>query len=156
MDTDQIKSKIKDVVEQATLLKNKYITETSPVNYVCIFSQNHNEYNELINASKKIGKIIKKTQTGPIFKIKPMQTISGKLQLLKIKLPDKTRNELGDVDFTIIEFYKDFKEKYLKLPQFKLIRKEKYQMVELIDSDFKAHAYFSNPPLDQELGIVKW
>jgi hypothetical protein len=151
---DQLKSKIKDIVEQATLLKNKYITETSPVNYVCVFSQNQNEYNELINTAKQLGNIIKKTQTGPIFKIKPMQTISGKLQLIKIKLPDKTRPELGDVDFTIIEFYKDFKEKYLKLPQFKFIRKESYHMVELADSKFNTRVYFSNPTLEQIFRIA--
>ena len=41
MDTKDLKSLVKDVVAQATVLKDKYTEfKDVPVNYACIFSQN--------------------------------------------------------------------------------------------------------------------
>ena len=99
-----------------------------------------------------MGKIAMETPTGLLYQIKPLSTVAGDLQLLKIRLPDSTRPELGDADFTISNFA-DFEKKYLTKSQFKRIQKDTFYMIELMDSRFDVRAYFSNPPLDKQLGI---
>lgn len=153
MDTEDLKIKVKNIVEKATALKNKYIDpKDTPVNYACIFSQNKEEYEELLEVTRKIGNVIKETQTGLLFHIEPLQTVSGVLKLLKIRIPDPTRPERGDADFTVSNF-SDFKKKYISNEGFKLIKREDFEMIELMDPKFDVRAYFSNPPLDLQLNI---
>jgi hypothetical protein len=154
MDTDDLKIKVKDIVEKATALKNKHINDkNTPVNYACIFSQSQEEYDELLVVSKKIGKVIEEMPSGVLFQINPLNTVSGVLQILKIRIPDTTRPELGDADFTV-QNYPDFKKKYLPKKGWKLIKKrEDFEMLELMDSNFNVRVYFSNPPLDEQLNI---
>ena len=148
-----MKVKVKEIVEKATALKNKHIDDkNTPVNYACIFSQSREEYDELLEVTRKIGNVIKETPTGLLFHIKPLQTISGTLKLLKIRIPDPTRPELGDADFTISNFSK-FEKKYLSKSGFTLIKKDNFVMIELMDSNFDVRVYFSNPPLDVQLDI---
>ena len=46
MKTDDLKIKVKNIVEKATALKNKHINDkNTPVNYACIFSQNDENKN---------------------------------------------------------------------------------------------------------------
>ncbi len=153
MEKEDLKIKVKSIVEKATALKNKHIDDkNTPVNYACIFSQSKEEYGELLEVTKKIGKVIKETPTGLLFHIEPLQTVSGVLKLLKIRIPDPTRPERGDADFTISNF-PEFEKKYLSKPGFKLIQKEDFYMIELMDSNFDVRAYFSNPPLDEQLDL---
>lgn len=153
MNTDDLKNRVKNIVEKATALKNKYIDyKNMPVNYACIFSQSKREYDELLEVARKIGNVVKETPTGLLFHIEPLQTISGVLKLLKIRIPDSTRPELGDADFTVSNF-PEFEKKYLSKRGFKLIKKENFVMIELVDSGFDVRAYFSNPPLDVQLKI---
>ena len=153
MEINDLKNLIKSIVEKATALKNKHIEyKNAPVNYACIFSKNQEEYEELIKTAKKIGKVIKETPTGPLFHIEPLETVSGVLKLLKIRIPDPTRPERGDADFTISNF-SEFEKKYLTKPGFKIMKKPDFYMIELTDSDFDVRAYFSNPPLDKQLNI---
>ena len=152
MNTEDLKNKVKDIVEKATALKNKHTTEKAPVNYACIFSQSKEEYNELLDVAQKIGNAIKETKTGLIFHIRPLQTIAGTLKLLKIRIPDPTRPELGDADFTVSNF-SEFKKRYLSKKYFKLIEREDFVMIELVDPDFDVRAYFSNLPLNVQLNI---
>jgi len=98
------------------------------------------------------GKIIEETLTGPLFHIQPLETIAGKLQLLKIRKPDVTRPELGDADFTISN-YAEFKKKYLSQKGFNLIIRKNFEMIELVDPQFNVRAYFSNPPLSKQFEI---
>ncbi|MBI4162332.1 MAG: hypothetical protein HY513_01505 [Candidatus Aenigmarchaeota archaeon] len=154
MKTEDLKIIIQEIVKQATDLKNKHIdNKNTPVNYACIFSQNKKEYSELIEAARKIGSIIEETPTGLLFHISPLKTVSGILKLLKIRIPDTTRPERGDADFTISNFTY-FKKKHLSKDGFKLIKKrEDFEMLELMDSMFDVRVYFSSPPLDEQLGI---
>jgi len=154
MNSDALKQLVKGIVEEANNLKNKHIElQDTPVNYACVFSQNQEEYMELLESTKQIGKQILETTTGILFHIAPIETVAGNLKLLKIRLPDKTRPERGDADFTISDFAQ-FENKYLPQPGFKRIEKQKFYMVELIDPSFNVRAYFSNPPLDKQLGIT--
>lgn len=153
MNTADLKSKVKFIVERASALKDEYLgMDDSRVNYACIFSQNKADYDQLLELTKKLGKIVKETPTGPLYQIEPLSTVAGNLQLLKIRIPDSTRPELGDADFTIMDF-PVFEEKYLSTPGFKRIQKDTFYMIELMDSKYDVRAYFSNPPLDKQLGI---
>ena len=153
MNIENLKIKIQNIVEKATELKNQYIDDkNTPVNYACIFSQSQEEYNELVETTRHMGNVVKETATGLLFQIKPLKTISGALQLLKIRLPDSTRPELGDADFTVSHFL-EFEKKYLSRSGFKLIKRENFVMIELIDSQFDVRVYFSHPPLDIQLNI---
>ena len=153
MDTEDLKIRVKSIVEKATALKNKHIEyKNTPVNYACIFSQSDEEYKELLEVTKKIGKMIQETPSGFLFHIKPLDTVSGVLKLLRFRFSDPTRPERGDADFTISNF-SEFEKKYLLKPGFKIMEKPDFYMIELIDSAFDVRAYFSNPPLDKQLNI---
>jgi len=153
MNTEDLKNKVKSIVEKGTALKNKHTTyKNAPVNYACIFSQSKKEYEELLEVATKIGAVVKETSTGILFQIEPLKTISGVLKLLKIRIPDSTRPELGDADFTISNF-SDFEKRYLSKKNFKLIKRQDSVMIELMDSNFDVRVYFSNPPLDVQLNI---
>ena len=153
MNIDELKNKVQYIVKNARALKDKYTDQkNAPVNYACIFSQTNEEYKELLELVRTIGKVVKETKTGLLFHIDPLLTESGILKLLKIRISDPTRPELGDADFSVSNFAK-FEKKYLPRPGFKLINKENFVMVELTDQEFDVRAYFSNPPLDVQLNI---
>jgi hypothetical protein len=153
MDAKNLKILVQEIVKQSNILKNKHTAEkTAPVNYACIFSQNETEHRDFLEAAKGIGKIIEETPTGPLFRIQPLGTVAGLLQLLKIRAPDPTRPQRGDADFTVFD-YEKFKQEHLGKEGYKLITKPKFEMIELKDPVFNVLAYFSNPPLDKQLGI---
>lgn len=153
MTEQDFKEFIKNIVARANGLKNKYTGEkNAPVNYSAIFCQNETEYKNFYKSASQIGKVVLNTQTGDLFKIRPIETDAGRLQLLKIRKPDATRPERGDADFTI-EDYLNFKAKYLRKSVFKLIKRENFEMIELMDAEFNVRTYFSNPPVTKQLGI---
>ena len=155
MRVSELKSAVQNIVKEAARLKDKHTAEkTAHVNYTCIFSQDQREYESLIEAVRQLGgKVRRETPTGPLFEIAPLTTESGKLRLLKIRIPDRTRPERGDADFTVAD-YGSFKGKYLSKPGFKLIERPEMEMIELMDGAFNVRAYFSNPPLDKQLGLA--
>jgi len=153
MEKEGVVNKVKNIVRKATALKNKHLDDKdAPVNYACIFSQSKEEYDELLEVIHNIGKVVKETPTGFVFQIKPLETVSGTLKFLKLRLPDPTRPEIGDADFTVSNF-SEFEKKYLQRKGFKLIKRKDFVMIELMDSDFDVRAYFSNPPLESQLNI---
>ncbi|MFA6197716.1 MAG: hypothetical protein WC734_00980 [Patescibacteria group bacterium] len=153
MTKEDIKNIVKEIIVQANTLKHKYVSELAPVNYACIFCQNDIEYASFLDAAKQIGRVIKETPGGPLFQIEPLSTIAGNLQLLKIRQPDPTKPERGDADFTLSN-YDEFKSVHLTQKGFKLINKIEFEMIELMDPDYNVRVYFSNPPLDKQLGIT--
>jgi hypothetical protein len=153
MDVTTLKQLVEEIVNKANDLKNKHTSEkNAPVNYACIFCQSDEQYDSLVVLVQEIGKVVEETPTGPLFHIQPLNTIAGKLRLLKIRKPDATRLELGDADFTVSN-YPEFKKKYLSQKGFSLIVRKNFEMIELVDPKFNVRAYFSNPPLDKQLGI---
>ena len=136
MDVENLKQLVQDIVKKASILKNKHTSEeNAPVNYACVFCQNNEQYNSLVVVAQKIGKMIEETPTGPLFLIQPLDTVAGKLQLVKIRRPDAERPELGDADFTVAN-YPEFKRKYLSQKEFSLIARKNFEMIELVDSKF--------------------
>jgi hypothetical protein len=153
MDVKNLRQFVQEIVKRANNLKDKHTSEkNAPVNYACIFCQSDEQYDSLVALAQEIGKVVEETPTGPLFHIQPLNTIAGKLQLLKIRKPDAARPELGDADFTITN-YPEFKRKYLSQKGFSLIIRKNFEMIELVDSQFNVRAYFSNPPLNKQLGI---
>lgn len=155
MDDKQLKALVREIVKQATELKDKHTTEKKArVNYACIFTQSEKEYETLLAVAKQSWNVIEDTPTGPLFHIDPpLETIAGTLKLLKIRFPDKTHPDRGDADFTVSD-YPTFKTIHLSKLGFKLmVKHENFEMIELMDPKFNVRAYFSHPPLDQELGL---
>lgn len=152
MDTEDLENIAKDIVTQAHALMRKFVSDQAPVNYACIFCQNDEEYALFLDLARQIGKVVQETKAGPIFQIDPLPTVAGNLRLLKIRNPDPTRPERGDADFTLSN-YDEFKKKYLCQKGFSLIDKGNFEMIEVIHPDFPVRVYFSNPPLDKQLGI---
>lgn len=140
------------IVEQCVKLKDKYTGEKDLIaDYVCIFSHSQDEYNALIKSAEQIGKLASQTPTGPVFAfINPPDTIVGKPKLLKIRKPDTTRPQRGDVDFNTD--YEMFKNKYRDNKRFTLIQREDFEMIELRDDNFDVFVYFSSTPLSKQLG----
>jgi len=144
---------IQDVVKSAQALKDKYTDQkNTPVNYACIFCQSADEEKKFLKGAQKLGKIIKETESGPLFQV-DLDTIAGRLRLLKIRKPDPTRPERGDADFTVSD-YPAFKKKYLDQPGFSLILKENFEMLELYKRGENVRVYFSFPPLDKQLNLI--
>ena len=150
---EELQKMIQSIVSQAKGLKDKHsVGNDSNVNYAAIFSQSDNEYKDLLESIKEFGEVILDTKTGPIFKIAPLNTVAGDLKLVRIRKPDKTRPERGDADFTVDDYDK-FKKEFLGKEGFKLIKREDFEMIELMDPEFNVRAYFSNPPLDEQLKV---
>ncbi|HBV33205.1 TPA: hypothetical protein DEB72_01580 [Patescibacteria group bacterium] len=153
MPKENLEKLVKEIVKDASDLKDKYISQKkAPVNYACVFAQSDAEYKDLSEAVKTVGQVVKETKSGFLYHINDLETDSGRLQLLKIRIPDATRPERGDADFTVTN-YESFKNTYLSKPGFKLIPRENFEMMELMDRGFNVRAYFSNPPLDEQLGL---
>jgi len=158
---EELKNIIQSIVSRAKKLKDKYLVgDNSKVNYVAIFSQSDNEYKNLLEAIKEIGGVAVDTsslegfkiETGPLFNIVPLDTVAGSLKLVKIRKPDKTRTERGDADFTVGNYDK-FKKEFLGKEGFNLIKRGDFEMIEIVDPEFKVRVYFSNSPLDKQLKV---
>jgi len=156
METSEFITLIQGIVEQAKKLKDLHTTEKdAPVNYSCIFCHDEKEYEQFFAAASSIGKVVKETRSGQLFQVAPIETVAGKLQLVKVRKPDTTRQERGDADFTVGD-YEAFKQECMGKPGFKLIenRPDIIEMIELMDPAFTVRAYFSKVPLDKGLGLV--
>lgn len=123
MNKKAVEKIVKDIVNQSTLLKNKYLeNDKSPIDWVCIFSQSELENKEFNKTVKSFGKVIQETETGPIYKLdQSIKTNAGRLLVLKIRKPDKKRPQRGDGDYRVGDF-KSLKRKYLSKRQFSLIK----------------------------------
>lgn len=124
----------------------------APVNYVCVFAQSVDEYEDLLTSTHELGTVVAETPTGPVFQIDPVSTAAGPVQILKIRKPDPKRLERGDADFTVSD-YDAFKKSHLDRPGFSLIKRPEMEMIELVDPRFNALAYFSHPVFAKTVGI---
>ena len=144
---------INDIANRSTELKNKFTNvSTTPMEFVCIFCQNEEEYKELTISINTLGKIVQKTKSGFIYLLdEPIKTKAGSSRLIKIRKPDPQRPERGDADFKTD--YKNFKKRYQKNPRFELIKRGTFEMLRLSSPNFKVMSCFSNIPKSKELGI---
>ncbi len=154
MTRNELQELVRDIVKQACELKNKYTKQRDiPVHYAAIFSHTQEEYEGLLQAGAQLGMVYKETPTGPLYKIESLDTVAGSLRLLKIRAPDPTRPERGDADFAV-KNYPSFKSACESRSGFKLIQRETFEMIELTDPAFDVRVYFSNPPVEEQYGLV--
>lgn len=141
------------IVNQSIFLKNKYTNETNiPVEFVCIFCQSNDEYEELTKVIERLGKTVQDTLSGSVYLLsKPLETKAGFLSLIKIRKPDQKRKERGDTDFNTD--YPKFKERYFGNQRFELIKRDNFEMLRLADPQFKVMVCFSSVPQSKLLGI---
>ncbi|MCL4386918.1 MAG: hypothetical protein M1355_00730 [Patescibacteria group bacterium] len=145
---------VQEIVKKVTNLKDKHTDQKNvPVHYVAIFSQNQEEYDSLLKTAQQMGSLLKETPTGPLFQVEPIDTISGPLRIVKIRIPDPTRPEKGDADFAAKDYQK-LKDVCLSKPGFELIERETFEMIELMDKSFDVRIYFSNPPVEKQYRLA--
>ncbi len=151
MDKKELQEIIKYIIQKTVQLKDKHVKEKDlEIDYICIFSQTHDDYKKLKKIAEKDGKIIWNSPTGPIYKY-DFSLDDFHPKLLKIRVPDKTKPEIGDVDFNTD--YQQFKQKHSEDPHFKLIERPEFEMLELMDPEFDVRVYFSSIPQSQILGV---
>ena len=149
----KIIKRIKNIANEAVRLKDKYVSEAGlTIDWICIFSQNDDDYSDLLNQADEIGKRIEIAANGVVFKLtKRISTGAGNPKVLKVRKPDPLRPEMGDVDFTTD--YNKFKRKHLSRNYFNLIKREKFEMIELMVGGYNARVYFSSIPPSKLRGI---
>jgi len=141
------------IVNRSTELKNRFTdASTAPVEFVCIFCQNEEEYEKFTSLIQSLGKIIQNTPSGHTYLLnEPVKTIAGPLRLVKIRKPDIQRTERGDADFNTD--YKNFKKKYQRNPGFELVKRKTFEMIRLSDPKFDVMDCFSSVPMSKDLHI---
>ena len=145
---------IKNIVKKAELLKDKYTDQKNiPVYYVCIFCQTDDEYRNFTEEAYKMGKKIQERQNSLLFRITPIETSAGKLEILRVRQPDEKFPERGDADF-IVNDYQSFKEKYSNQSGFKIIPRDNSEMIELYKEGENVRVYFSSPELIKSLSLL--
>jgi hypothetical protein len=141
------------IVREANALKNRHTSEKgAKVNYTVIFPQSTPDYLQLIKEAATTGALLSENPSGFLFHVPSIKTVAGPLKIVKVRLPERGRTELGDADFTV-KNYSAFKKKVHKKPGFRVMRIDDYELIELVDPRFKVRAYFTNKPMDKELGI---
>ena len=141
---------ITEIVKNAKALKDKYTEEKdAPVNYVCIFCQSEKEFDFLQKTALSLGDILDQTYSGPLILLHtPIKTVSGNVRIIKIRKPDPQRPCRGDADFTVKNF-EEFKKQVLDKKYFSLIKRPKFEMIELYVPGENVRVYFSNPTLEE-------
>ena len=145
---------IQEIVAQSQTLAQEYVPNFDfSLSYCCIFAQNQEQYDQQEQEARSSGLLLSKTPTGNLYQLtQPLATSAGLLKILKVRLPDPTRPELGDCDFKL-DNYLEFKNQYLSLDQFKLITRSDFEMIELMDNDFNVRVYFSYPSVEEQYRI---
>lgn len=141
------------IVDTANSLKRKHAPQyAGHVSYCCYFSQSEESFEKLNKSVAAVGRLAKDTKTGPVYVVPRIDTVAGPLRVFKVRKVDPSRKELGDADFALQD-YESFKRENIGRPGFKLIEREEFEMIELVDPEFNARAYFSNPPIEEHQGI---
>ena len=146
MNDNDFDTLLKDVVSKCVRLKDKHVEEKNLViDWICVFAQSDSQYKNLVEHASQWGHVVDNTHSGPVFRFdKPLITIAGIPNVLKIRIPDPSKPELGDVDFSTD--YETFKNKYLDGKHFTLITREKFEMIELRENKSEVICYFSSIP----------
>lgn len=142
------------IINDSVDLRDLYTdAQDAHLSYCAIFCRSADEFSQLKKVVSKTGRLADDTPTGPVYLInRAIPTKAGDLRLVKIRQPDKNRPERGDADFAVKD-YEQFKRHYLGKDRFKLIEREAFEMIELMDPSFDVRVYFSYPPVEEHPGI---
>ena len=150
---DNLKKTIQYIAKCSNELKNIHTNETAaPIEFVCIFCQNEDEYNDFTKNISRIGRVAEDTSSGFTYLLdKPINTVAGPLRLVKVRKPDIQRRERGDADFNTD--YTNFGEKYQNNSRLELVKRNTFEMLRLSDPNYDVMACFSNIPKSKNLDI---
>ena len=152
--------KLLDITKQIVASSSKVLDKYVPakydltLDYVDIFPKSEDEYKELLNQLKTLGKPVWQGSTGNTYMLEePIETVKGVLNLLRIRTFDESKLIFrGHPDYTIKETqYEEFKEDLLKQGNVNLIKRTDYEMIEIWDKDFEVAIYFPSIPLTQDI-----
>lgn len=145
---------VNDITIQTQAMLEKHLPNLdSHISYCAIFCRDYNEF-ELLN-SELLGSsavLANDTATGPVYVVNAITTPAGPLRIIKVRRPDPTRRERGDSDYAV-SAYDELKASLEGVPGHNLIVRDEFEMIELIDDEFDCRVYFSNPPVEDHLGI---
>lgn len=130
MTKDDLFNLVRYIANQTVSLKNKYIEEELPIDYLTIFSHSEQEFADMKNIMSSIGEIID-DNNGPVYRLNtPISVTTGKLSFLRIRHPDLDRPQKGCDDFWVGN-YEEFKDKYLGRfsKNMALIKRPSYEMI---------------------------
>ena len=144
---------VQEIVAESVKLKDEMTNQHDvQIGYVCVFCQNETEYEDFKRLARENGRLAKDTHSDPVFIIPPIETVSGRLSVLKIRNPDPARPERGDSDFDAHD-YENLKKNYLDKEGFSLIKREEFEMIEVVSPKYNVRIYFSDPPVKVHAGI---
>lgn len=103
------------IIEKADqLLQDKQVHQgLGEIDYVTIFPKSEDEYGEFMGKLEKEGRLVRIASTGTVFQLrKPFQTPQGQIPLVRIRIYDPSKIQIGYVDYRIDD-YQIFRKKYL-------------------------------------------
>lgn len=137
--SDELKKKLPEVI-------------SASVEFACIFCQTEEEYNKFVKEITPLGKIVERTPKGNTYLLNnAIQTVSGPLRFVKVRMPDPLRSERGDADFNTN--YEEFNKKYKDDPRFELVERKNFKYLRYSNPDYNVMACFSDIPKSKVLGI---
>jgi hypothetical protein len=145
------KNKLEDIVQYIVLraveLKNKCTDEIdAQVEFVDIFAEDKEEFQQLTNIIMKMGKVAFSGPTGNIYLLyQPIKTVAGILSLVKIRIPDESLHYRGDADFNTN--FSELLKKHQDDKRFEHIVRDKFEMLRLSDPNFDVMSCFSSVPV---------
>lgn len=150
---DSLADKVAAIVADAAALKDRHTDSgAAHVSYCAVFCHSTAEFAELDAAARSVGVLANDTQTGPVYVVPAVSTTAGPLRIVKIRKPDQTRTERGDADFAVPN-YSALKQSALDRDGFKLIERDDFEMIELMEPGSDVRVYFSHPPVEEHAGI---
>jgi len=138
----EIIQRIEKIIDHIQLLRTIYYPHYElPIEYLTIFSQSEEDFNNLKESLKEIGD---ETEANNGFKYnlkKPVNYNGESLNLIRIRKPDIHRKELGCGDLRYKDQdYTDLRNIALK-KGIDVILRDGYEMIELSDFDINVYAY---------------
>jgi hypothetical protein len=133
---------IKYVAIHTSILCEKLIGKKLPIESLTIFSHYPKEYEQLVKIINKIGKPYNENNGLRVALNKPIKIGNNAIKYLRIRIPDPYRAQVGCNDFKVSD-YESFKKDFFaeKSSNMRIIKREKYEMIEFFHPDFDVLAY---------------
>ncbi len=138
---------IQYVVTKTTELCHKVIGVEYPISGLTVCAHYPDEFEALKKIQLEIG-TVESEHNGLYIRLRePIQLPHNKLNLLRVRMPDPYRMQVGCNDFNVGN-YMEFKETFLPThPQnLRLVVRPEYEMIEFFDPDYDVLAYTVSDP----------
>lgn len=139
---EEIQNRVNSIIKKVqALIKGCYPNFDFKISYLTIFSKSGNDFQNLRSIMRQMAKE-SKANNGYKYKLSPpINYLSERIELIRIRKPDIHRKELGCADLIYEkEDYEKFKTIALE-KGFDAIMRKGYEMIELSDFEINAYAY---------------